>query len=242
MTQQILPVLDIEALQKAATEYAMKGAMKSIEEYYCGYSSPFKEAITNDLKTKSIGSGIELPDLIALINESLSKEIDIIANTAISQTFIPLVKRTLTRRDAEVDFSDILREFVKSVDAEDIDDCEVEIDENSSYGWLRIKITHKENSYSITLHQDYDSKKAAVKKYQVLSLPREADSSSYSFSSPKNTMKLTVEGASLELPFIRDILHDKFNSFVAGLILAKSKITMDADSFDEDMFPEKCHC
>jgi hypothetical protein len=50
---QILPVLNTEVLQEKATEFAMKGAIESIKEFYSGYNSPFRKQIEEQLnKTK----------------------------------------------------------------------------------------------------------------------------------------------------------------------------------------------
>ena len=81
--EQILPVLNMDVLKEAANKWAMNGALKSIEEYYSGYNSPFRKTIEEELKKTEVGHGIQLPDIIALINDSLSKEIDLLANTAI---------------------------------------------------------------------------------------------------------------------------------------------------------------
>ena len=53
------PVLDGEELSKKVNEFAMKGALKSIEEYYTGYNSPFMKAINEELSKMKIGTGIE---------------------------------------------------------------------------------------------------------------------------------------------------------------------------------------
>lgn len=45
-----LPELDAERLNEAAKEAAMKGALECINEYYTGYKSPFKKAITEELE------------------------------------------------------------------------------------------------------------------------------------------------------------------------------------------------
>ncbi len=232
----ILPVLNTETLQKKANEYAMQGAIKSIEEYYCGYNSPFRKTIEEELKKTELGHGsIALPDVISLINDSLSKEIDVIANTAISKTFLPLVQRFLTRAQKETNFSDILKEFVEATDSKEFEDCSVTVKE-SSYGWLEVNISVDERTYDLTLHKDYHSEKEAVQKYNILSLP-------YNSDKHRQTMKISIDGASLELPFSGDILQDNFISFVARLIIANTKITMDCREFSEDMFPhDECHC
>lgn len=233
----ILPVLDMETIQAKANEFANKGAIESIKEYYSGYNSPFRKKIEEELKKIEVGTGIQLPDIIALINKSLSAEIDAIANEVVSQSFVPLVKKFLTHADAEMKFSDVLKEIILISEIKDLEDCEIEITE-SSYKWLDVVIMVKDKEYKVTLHEDWDTRKDEKKKYQFLSLPR-ADS-----DYGKKTMKLYLEDkVALELPFMPDVLKDPFNSFIARLVIGKTKITMDCREFDEDMLPEhECHC
>ena len=235
---QILPVLDTEVLQEKATEFAMKGAVESIKEFYSGYNSPFRKQIDEQLTQTKISSGIELPDIIALINESLTKEIDLIANTAISKTFIPLVQKFLVRENKEISFSEILKEFVRVTEAKNYDDCEISIKE-SQHGWLDVELSSEEKVYSICLHQDYNSKKEEKQKYQLLSLPRDYNSK----EKYGQTMKLSIDGATLEMPFTKDVLHDDFTAYIARLVIGNCLITMDCKDFDEDMFTnDECHC
>lgn len=232
---KIVPSLDMAVLQEKANEYAMKGCIESIKEYYSGYNSPFRKKIDEELKKQELSWALNLPDILGILNDSLSKEIDIIANTAISHTYIPMVKKILIRANPEVTFTDILKEFIECVEPEYSEDCEVSIENESKYGWLNIEITHKEHTYEMTFHEDSDSKKTENKKYQLLSLPR----NSFNY---KDKMNISFDNTKIEVPFSRDILKDKFTSYLATLVIANSKITMDTRSFDDDMFPERCHC
>lgn len=238
---QVLPVLDLVALQKAATDAAMKGALKSIEDFYTSYNSPFRKIIDAELAKTELHGNISLPDILGIINDSLTAEIDAIANTAIAQTFVPLVKRFLVRADKEMKFSEILSELVeidrKKWDENEhvsFDDCDVEIKE-SEHGWLDISVTIGE-TYRFTLHSDYDTRNAPVKKYVMLSLPRKA------YDDEKN-MVLSIDGAELKIPFASSVLRDEFALFSARIVLARTLITMDCRGFSEDMFPsDHCHC
>ncbi len=237
MNEEMKPVLDMETLQAKVTEFAMKGAIESIKEFYSGYNSPFRKAIDKELSEKKISGSLELPDIIALINQSLSKEIDTIANQAVAQTFIPLVTRFLTRAEKEIKFSDILRAFIEELNIESSEDCTVSIEEDHQYHWLDVNISKEGNAYAFTMHIEHDKKAEDDKKqkYMILSLPR-------SEARTRTTMTLIADNVRLELPFTRDVLSDKFTSYIATLIIARSIITMDCDDFEEDMFPEKCHC
>lgn len=235
----ILPVLNAEVLQEKANEFAMKGATESIKEFYSGYNSPYRKAIDEQLKSSEINGSIQLPNIISLINESLSKEIDAIANNAVAKTFVPLVQRFLTREAKEIKFSEVLKTFVTETDGKDEEDYYIEMDKDEKFGWYNIKITGNGKEYKLTMHEDYDTRKEEVKKYNFLSLPYET--SSYDRRS-KDTMKLSIDGTTLELPFTRDVLSDPFVSYIARLVIAGSSITLDTKDFDESMFPERCHC
>lgn len=236
-TNVIVPVLDMAVLQEKANEFAMKGAIESIKEYYSGYNSPFRKKIDEDLKKQEIGCMLELPDILVILNESLTKEMEVIANTAISHTYIPMVQQFLTRVDKEIKFSDILKEFIECVEPEYMDDCEVLVSENNAHGWLNVSIDHEKRSYELTLHKDYDSEKKGEKKYCILSLPYNSFS-----DNRKDKMTFEMEGGKLEMPFQRDVLKDKFLSYIARVIICHSVITIDTTSFNEDMFPQRCHC
>ena len=229
--QSFLPVLDYEALQKKANESAMKGAMQAIEEFYSGYNSPYRKAIEEDLKNKSISYTFELPDIIAALNDSLSKEIDKIANEAISKTFIPLVQRFLQRAKPEIEFSEILREFVDCMSSSDRDDFSIDIDEDSRWKWLSIKLKCEDKEYQMSFHLDSNSKE---KRYKALSLP-------YNKSTYGKMMKLSLGGATLEMPFTSDIIKDSFMSFMANIVMSGSLIIMDCEDFDYEMF-DHCRC
>lgn len=236
-TSVIVPVLDMKVLQEKANEYAMKGAIESIKEYYSGYNSPFRKKINEELEKQEIGWSLDLPDILALINESLKNEMSIIANNSIAQTYVPMVQKLLTRVDKEVNFSEILKEFIECVEPEYMDDCEVSVTENSKYGWLNVSIEHEKRPYELTLHEDSESKRKGEKKYCILSLPRNTFT-----DSRKDKMTFEMGGGKLEMPFEKDVLKDKFLSYIARIIICDSLITMDTRSFNEDMFPERCHC
>ncbi|MEK6883292.1 MAG: hypothetical protein AABY22_26935, partial [Nanoarchaeota archaeon] len=243
-TKVFLPVLNTEDLQKKANEYAQKGADEAIREFYTGYDSPYKKALTASLMNKGVDSSIEIPDIIGILNESISKEIDMIANNAISKSFIPMVKRFLTRADAELKLSDILKEFIEFTDFKDNNDAEtddysmeVKKDDGS---FVYIKVSNNKVTYQLAFY--LKSKNGETPKvYEIFTLPTVEDDrgNSYRHSSIPQTMKLSIDGeATLEMPFTPNVLEDNFMSFIAGLVIANTIITFDVSDFNEDMFPE----
>jgi len=230
--------VDSSILQEKAKEFAMKGALKAIEDYYTGYDSPFKKGIAASLETNKVDAyKFSLPDIISLINEHLTIEIDAIANTAVAKTFVPLVAKFLTRQEKEANFSDILKEFISTAgySDKDADDFSVNVCKDQKYGWLNVEISDAKRSYTFTLHEEYNSAKTSKVKYSLLSLPTTAKSET-------SVMKVAIDGHTLELPFTRNVLQDSFLSHLAGYLISDTVITMDTDSFEDEMFPETCHC
>jgi len=217
----------------------MDGATKAIKEYYSGYNSPYVKAIEEGLKGKEFGSSLELPDVIAKINDSLSAEIDNIANAAIAQTFIPLVKRILTREDSEIRFSDILRKFVDTAPEKGVEliyEFEVSV-EKSTHGWLDVTLSSPDREYRVVLHKNHASKADEKEKYIILSLPYPSHTKEY-----HRTMRVKMEDAIIEMPLTGNLLQDEFISYIARLCMCRSVVTVDATDFDESMFEQHCHC
>ena len=236
--KDLIPVIDLEVLQEKVNQAAMKGALSTIEDFYTSYNSPFKKAIREDLESKDIRHSFELPDIIATINDSLTDEIDRIANTAISKSFVPLVQRFLTRTDDEIKFSDVLKKFIEYSPTSDRDYFEVSVKRHEKYSWLDVTLSSEDKTYRLTLHTDYKSEKEGNVKYIFLGLP-------YTDNGRIQTMKLSMEnGVTLELPFTKDILKDEFMSYIARLVMSGSLIILDVEDFDDWMFPEDdgCHC
>lgn len=234
---EILPVLDNELLQQKANEYAMKGALKTLEEFYCGYDSPYRKAIEENLKGKGVASNFDIPDIVANINEALSNEVDRIANESVAKTFVPLLKQFLTREPEEMKFSDFLKRFILETETKNYDDCSLEIKTHTEYDWLDIYIGSSDRDYRITFHLDWESRKTEQKKYMLLSLGHDTGKNA------SKVMKLRLDSATLEVPFTTGIINDGFNSFMANLVLSNTKITMDCTDFEEDMFPRgECYC
>lgn len=249
-TEQILPVIDLKVLQQKANEAAMKGALSSIDEFYNGYNSPYKKAISENLHLKGVDNNFDIPDIVAVLNQKISTEIDTIANTAVAKTFIPLVKEFLTRESAEIKFSDILKEFIERVDFDpeddDYEDFTVEKISRHSHSSLddtfpTYQISNGKEGFEIHFH------KSNSKECSVMSLPylMSEKGKYYGNYETKQKMKISLDGgATLELPFTKGVLDDKFVGFCARLIIGKNNIIFDTEEFEENMFPERdnCHC
>lgn len=235
----IIPEINTEELQIAANKYAQEGAIKTIKDFYTGYNSPYIKALEQNLLNRGFDHAFTLPDVVANINEALSAEIDKIANAAVAKTFIPLVTKILTRADAEMKFSQILEKFIEHVRFEydsdqDSDDFDVEVEKDDK-SFLRLVISNSDKRYEIGFYNEKTSKEESKDVYTIYSLPKNHGKSN-------QTMKIAIDNATLELPFTPGILYDDFIAFIAGLVMAQTKITFDVMDFNDDMFPSRGHC
>lgn len=246
--ENIIPVINTELLQQKANEYAMKGAEEALKDFYTSYNSPYKKAIEENLKNKGTDQQFDIPDIIGALNEKFSEEIDNIANSAIANSFIPLVKKFLIREDSEVRFSDILKKFIERTDFEynqkynevDISDYQVEKVEERYGSFFEYRISYNDIGYELRFYKKSEG------TVTIMSLPYILKSDRYDRQfETKQIMKLSLEGgATLEMPFTKGILEDDFASYIARLVIGNNNIIFDVEDFDDDMFPENdnCHC
>ena len=216
------PMLDINEIQKKANEFALKGAIECIKDYYTGYNSPFKKAIEEHLEKSRTSFCFTMPEVMGVINESLSSQIDIIANEAIAKSYVPLVRKFLTRSEDVIRVSDIVGRY-------DDEPIEVELSKDERYSWYNMKLECGDEKCSITLHEDSKNEKGQ-QFYSMLGLPYEHKRGSYD-----RNMKITLdEGASMEIPFTCGILHNNFLTYVANLVMFNTKIVIDKTYFDDE--------
>lgn len=236
--------LDKEELSKKANELAHKAAVDVLENYYTSYNSPFKNKFEEFLKTKSTAFKFDLPDIISLLNEKISLEVDKIANTAIGRTFLPLATKMFTRAEQEIKLSDFLTDFIKTTNYEYNDD--ISKDDFTFYTELRWPDSEiLKDCYEATIEYGSEKYVFSVKivnndkesRYMIIeNLPSITQDH-------WNTMKVSMaDGSSIKMPFTKDILKDAFTVELARLIMAGTKIHLDVDDFDDEMFPERNHC
>lgn len=235
--ENIQAKIDVSKLQEAADKYALEGAINAIKEHYTGYNSPFKKQINEILSHTNLGGMIEIPDIIQVLNKALAQEMSGLANITIAKTYLPSITELFTGAPKEMKFSELLEKFVGMHYGSKREDYECEAELNSSHGWWSVKLKYEDKEYDLTFHSCHKEEEKG--KHQLLSLPgtMEYDRMRYS----KQSMKVTVDNATIELPFNPDVMHDKFISFIAGCVLAKTRFVFDVEDFDSDMFPH-CHC
>lgn len=222
------PVLDMDEIQRKANEYALKGALECVKEYYTGYNSPFKKEIENQLKQMSPSFCFTMPEVMGVINESLSSQIDIIANEAIAKSYVPLVRQFLTRGEDIVKASDIVERYRKQHEYSD-DPIEIEMSKDERWGWYNMLLSCNGEECRLTLHEDSKDENGQ-QYYSMLGLPYDHKNGRYN-----NVMKVSLdEGASMEIPFTCGILHNDFLTYIANLVMFKKKIVIDKTYFEDD--------
>lgn len=235
---QIVPAIDLEVLQEKANQAAMEGAIKAIEKYYTGFDSPYVKGVRESLEKNRVSYRFDLPDIVALINDKLESEMNAIANKAIAESFIPLLRSVTNLENKEMKFSRILHQFIDFHYGVEEEDFECEIDDDKD-GWISIELKADDKKYSFRLGQTYESKKEKIARYYLVSLP-DADGKSYDTFGEQ--MELSAGEVTLKMPFTRNAINHPFMAFMASVIISDCEITMDVDGFDEDMFEKECHC
>lgn len=243
--QVYIPNIDTNILQEKVNECALKGALKVIEEYYTGYNSPYMEALKQALKDKEVSIHFDIPDILAVINDSISSKFDQIANQAVASTYIPYLSKMLTRVDQEIKLSDLLQEFISCYEIKEYDhfSClSLQIERNSySYDIPTVNILFDGCLlYSITLSKAFKEKD----KYTILGMPskkydlkEENKYSRFSTDTSFTTKLLDDRELKISTPVTQNILADNFFSYLISLKINDTKIVLDCSDFDEDWLP-----
>jgi hypothetical protein len=109
--------------------------------------------------------------------------------------------------------------------------------------FVYLSISNRKISYELHF---FRKDKKSPKVAEIYALPykkKEGDSYLSRYNCASEKMKISIDGASVEIPFTKGVIEDEFTSYIATLVIANSKITFDVDEFSEDMFPEdECHC
>lgn len=236
------PKIDAVKIQNAANEAAEKAFLNEVTDYYNSYNSPYKKAIKEQLNKQELGWSLELPDVLATLNKALIEEVDNIANTAIAQTYIPMVADVLVKMEKNQKMSELLKGLIADIepDESEREEFHFEYEKNSQYDWVDCELITDKGNYKFTLHQDYDSRKdsALTAKYSLLSMPHGRLG-----ESTNRTMSIHANDVRIELPFTPNILNDKVLKMFSKVLLSKCEIEMDCNCIDEDWFPrDECHC
>lgn len=109
----IVPSIDMSKVQELANQYAMEGIRKALENFYTSYDSPFRKAVLEHFNEQVPSFQLDLPGIMAMLNEALSTMCDNIVNKAIATSYIPLINDLLTQTKKEICVSDIVKKFIE---------------------------------------------------------------------------------------------------------------------------------
>jgi len=227
-----------QEIQDKVNSSALKATMNAIDDYFDGYNSQYKAQIKEQLSKQDFGVKMDLPKVISLINQQLENQMTQIANTAVAQTFIPMVHRFLSNTKPVILVSDMLKEFISELSAE-YQDFHFECNEEKRHGWLDCEISYDEKRISFTLHKDRDYQNGQwvdTGYYKLLSLPYEKGS----HNKEMRIVSETENGKKVELylPFTPTVLENPIISTMARVLLSGSKFSVDCDGVDEEWFYE----
>lgn len=237
MPQSIMPVIDMEEVHKAANEYALEGVKDTLKSFFTGYNSPFTKLVREHFESQVPSFNMDITGIMALLNDALVSMTDQVVNQAVAQSYIPAVKKLLTRIDDKVKVSDIVRKFLEvygDIDGWDGDKFEVELTKDSRFDWytLQLRSTEEEASFSITLH----CKSEKDNEYQILSIPLEENSLNR-FGSMKVSFELeNGKTAKMEMPYGSGIILNSFLSYIARIVTFQATVIIDTTDFDDLLY------
>jgi hypothetical protein len=230
--------LDEQKLQEMAQQYAMQGAEKAIRDFYTGYDSPFMNAIQRELKEKmETNLFFELSQMTAAINQALNDKVSEMANTVVANTFLPMLNRMFSQEKKTVVTTQDLYEHFGDAMKEDLDDefdperMELEIkDSPSSYSDHKYLyfIYDGDTKFELSLmdNRDPGTDDHGNTLYMITSLPGCSQYRADYYPRERQMRIRLKDGATLEMPFVPDVLRDEFMRYVAGLLLTNTLVTV----------------
>lgn len=171
------PVLDMNVIQKAAQDAAMKAALEEVKDYYLGYNSPYRKQLKEYMAKNAPSTRLELPEFSELLSKSLTAEIENFVNKKCVKSFAQELRKGFTHLKEEDDgtilLTNLAEDMMKKVDLEDVDSnnsFELEVSDKDFYGWKKVHISicedGEETEYNFTLE-----KIGSDDTYRILGLP-----------------------------------------------------------------------
>ncbi len=226
------PILDLEAIQKAANEAATKAAINAINSYYNSYDSPYKKQVEEYLKKNCIFREIPLPNFVEMIQKNLIEEINKTAEVIAIGDCVKSVRQGLTiqyglQPDGTMTTSTLFSILADDIDVENDPEAsiEIEVSKNQKYDWEEINVLIKkddeEKDFNITLFENRDKPGT----YHVASMP-------YSSKNWLRTAKVKYDdGMTIEIPIMQGVLNNSVLLTIAKLLLNKTPIIINTRDF-----------
>lgn len=232
------PVLDKDIIQKAAQEAATRAALREIEDYYCGFDSPYRKQLREYLQKNAPSTRLELPEFSELLSKSLSAEIENIVNKKCVESFAQEIRRAFSHLKEESDGTILLttlaEDMMSYIDFEDSEydnSFELEVrDGSSSYlkdVYVTINEEDEEKKYKFTLMSN-----GSDGTYRVLSMPYTYDDNDLYTANKKITLK--TEKCTVSFPMFSGVSNDHTLLVLARCIMFDAHIRIDQDFISKD--------
>lgn len=226
------PVLDMDAIQKAANEAATKAAIEAINKYYNGYNSKYMEQVREYLEKNCPFDGIPLPNFTEMIQKSLVAEINKTAEIVSIGDCVKTIRKGLTNQhgleeDGTMKISKFFRELADDIEVETDPEAVIEISvkKHNIYDWeevyVRIEKDGEQKEFNITLFENRDKRET----YHISSMP---------YSTEKWTRMAKVkydDGMTIEIPVMQGVINNPILFSIAKMLLNKTTIVIDERNF-----------
>lgn len=109
------PVLDMNVIQKAAQDAAMKAALEEVKDYYLGYNSPYRKQLKEYMAKNAPSTRLELPEFSELLSKSLTAEIENFVNKKCVESFAQELRKGFTHLKEESDGTILLTNLAEDM-------------------------------------------------------------------------------------------------------------------------------
>lgn len=232
------PVLDKNIIQKAAQEAATRAALREIEDYYCGFDSPYRKQLREYLEKNAPSTRLELPEFSEMLSKSLSAEIENIVNKKCVESFAQEIRRAFSHLKEESDGTILLTTLAEDMmshidfdDSEYDNSFELEVRDNSSNYLKDVYVTISEDDvekkYKFTLMSN-----SSDGTYRVLAMPYTSNDNDLYTADKKITLK--TENCTISFPMFSGVSNDHTLLVLARCIMFDAHIRIDQDYISKD--------
>lgn len=232
------PVLDKDIIQKAAQEAATRAALREIEDYYCGFDSPYRKQLREYLHKNAPSTRLELPEFSELLSKSLSAEIENIVNKKCVESFAQEIRKAFSHLKEESDGTILLttlaEDMMSHIDFADSlynNSFELEVRDGScSYlkdVYVTINEDDEEKKYKFTLMSN-----GSDGTYRILSMPYTSNDNDLYTANKKITLK--TEKCTISFPMFSGVSNDHTLLVLARCIMFDAHIRINQDYISKD--------
>lgn len=219
------PVLDMNVIQKAAQDAAMKAALEEVKDYYLGYNSPYRKQLKEYMAKNAPSTRLELPEFSELLIKSLTAEIENIVNKKCVESFAQELRKGFTHLKEEGDGTILLTNLAKDMMLKvDLDSFELEVSDKDFYGWKKVHISicedDEETEYNFTL-----AKNGSDDTYSILGLPTKNSDENYHF----DIINVQNRKCTISFPMFSGVSNDHILLVLARCIMFDARIRIDSN-------------